>query len=121
MSETMIAELIQTAVTLIVIPFIIVPALNYVKAKIANDNFKKYFDIMDDAVLTAVKSINQTYVDALKKEGTFGEEEKQEAFMMARTKVLSTMGDAAIEAIQQLKGDKWDEYLRDKIEAAIKK
>lgn len=120
MSETMIAELIQTVVTVIIIPFIVIPLLNQVKAKVQNDNIKKYLEIFDDAVITSVKAVSQTYVDALKKEGTFGEEEKQDAFLKAKTKILSTAGDSAIAAIIQLKGDKWDEYLMDKIEAAVK-
>jgi hypothetical protein len=121
MSETLLSELINTIVTLIVIPFIVVPLFKALKAKVNNDNLVKYFNILEDAVSTSVKAVAQTYVDALKKEGSFDQESKEEAFIMAKTKVLSTVGDSAIKAIKEIKGEKWEEYLEDKIEAAIKK
>lgn len=89
-----------------------------IKSKIHSDNVVKYLDVAEDAVCTAVASISQTYVESLKKTGSFDEEAQKTAFNEAKYAALSIMGTSAEEAVSSLYGD-LDEWLTHKIEYYI--
>ena len=48
-----------------------------------NDQLVKYIDAATDAISKAVLTVNQTYVDSLKKQGKFDEEAAKTAKQMA--------------------------------------
>lgn len=64
-----------------ILPLLITYGILFLKVKIKeqeknleNDQLVKYIDAATDAISKAVLTVNQTYVDALKKEGKFDAE-----------------------------------------------
>ena len=88
-------------------------------AKIDDENAKRLLEEACDAVMTAVICTNQTYVDALKKNGTFSMENQKEAFQKSYETALSIMSVEARDLIEELYGDV-QTWLTAKIEAAVK-
>ena len=86
--------------------------------KIKNDTTKKYIDMLDKTVIECVLATKQTYVDALKKEGTFDIEAQKKAFQLTFDAITSTLTDEAQvylnTAVKDLKA-----YITTKIEASI--
>lgn len=83
--------------------------------KLDSEKASKYMNMACDAVAQAVTYTAQTFVDALKEEGTFTKEKQIEAFERARDKALDILGDAALEALDEIYGD-FDVWLDTKIE-----
>ena len=80
-----------------------------------NDTADKYMSIACDAVTQAVTCTSQTFVDALKAEGTFTKEKQLEAFNMAKAKALNILSDTTVAALWEIHGD-LDAWLDTKIE-----
>lgn len=80
---------------------------------------KKYVGMVSDTVIDCVKAVNQTFVDALKKDNAFTKEAQQEAFIQAYGNVLLLLSDDCKEYITETFGD-LERYLTNKIEAAVK-
>ena len=72
-----------------------------------------------DAVSAAVAATSQTYVDALKKAGSFDLEAQKQAAAMALSACISAISPAAKEFIVAAYGD-LTEYLTNKIEAEVR-
>lgn len=110
-------------ITSVIVPLLIAItgyAVNYLNNKIKNDKAEKYILIAEDAVCTAVTSVAQTYVDALKKDGKFDEEAQKVAFDEAKYKAVAIMGEAAREALKEVFGD-IDSWLDNKIQYYVRK
>jgi hypothetical protein len=45
-----------------------------IKNRTTNTTQKKYLDMLNNTIINCIKATNQTYADALKKEGTFTKE-----------------------------------------------
>ena len=56
-------------------------------AKIENDNVQKYLNMLNNTISQCVIATNQTYVEALKKEGKFDLEAQKIAFNKTKTSV----------------------------------
>ena len=80
-----------------------------------NDTASKYMDMACEAVTQAVTCTAQTFVDALKAEDAFTMDKQLEAFDMARNKAKQILGNAALEALNEIYGD-FDAWLETKIE-----
>ncbi|MCD8308868.1 MAG: hypothetical protein LUD19_03355 [Clostridia bacterium] len=72
-----------------------------------------------DAVCTAVTSTNQTYVDTLKKSGTFTLENQQEAFQKSYETAIAIMSQETKDFIASAYGS-LSEWLTAQIEAQVK-
>ena len=90
-----------------------------VKANTDNAIFQKYLDMLDNTVTTCVQTTNQTYVDALKKAGTFDKEAQEQAFKQTYSAVLDILTDEAILYLTNMVGD-FEMLLKNKIEASVK-
>lgn len=122
-------ETLNIIITAIIVPTIaaLVPLFiaflntktNELKQKVNNEKLTKYIDIAEDAIETAVVSVTQTFVDALKKEGNFDEVAMRIAFTEAKNKAILIMGDSAREALKQAYGD-LDAWINSKIEFYVK-
>ncbi len=88
-------------------------------AKIKDETAKKYYDLATEAVLKAVQYTTQTYVDSLKKSGTFTKEAQETAF--AQTKILAEamITQSAKEIITEAYGD-FNTWITAQIEATVK-
>lgn len=91
----------------------------YIKSKIKNQNYSKYVDIAEKAVETAVASVGQTVVDVHKKNDTFDQAAKEEAFARAKEISLSIMGQAAKDVVTEAHGD-FNAWIDNQIEKHVK-
>lgn len=91
-----------------------------IKNRTTNTTQKKYLDMLNNTIINCIEATNQTYVDALKKEGTFTKEAQQIAFMKTFNAVFDILTDDAVEYLTECVGD-LDIYITQKIEAEIKK
>lgn len=109
-----------------ILPLLIVYATTFLKVKIKeyeeqlnNDQLNKYIDTATDAISKAVISVNQTYVDTLKKQGKFDAESQAKAKQMAIDKAKELITEDSKEAINTLYND-FEAYLNDAIEALVR-
>ena len=91
----------------------------YLEVKVENATFAKYADQIAKAVSTAVIYVAQTYVDELKKSGTFTEENQKIAMQKALEVAKKQLTQEALEFIEITYGD-ITEYLTSKLEAEVK-
>ena len=89
------------------------------KEKIKNEKISNTLDNVVTMVLDVVTSVNQTYVDELKKKGEFTEETAKEAFNKSKETALKMLSEDAAKIIVAVYGD-IDVYLDTLIEATVK-
>ena len=89
------------------------------KVKIENEKISTTLDGVVTMVLDVVEATNQTFVDELKKNGTFTKEAAEEAFNISKDKALKMLSNEAADIIVKVYGDV-DVYLNTLIEATVK-
>ena len=89
-----------------------------IKDKTKSETAKKYIEMLDDTIINCVVATNQTYVDALKKAGSFDAEAQKQAFKLTYDAVMAILTDEAQvylnEAIKDLNA-----YITNKIESGV--
>lgn len=89
-----------------------------IKDKTKSEIAKKYIEMLDDTIINCVVATNQTYVDALKKAGSFDAEAQKQAFKLTYDAVMAILTDEAQlylnEAIKDLNA-----YITNKIESGV--
>ena len=89
-----------------------------IKDKTKSETAKKYIEMLDDTIINCVVATNQTYVDALKKAGSFDTEAQKQAFKLTYDAVMAILTDEAQvylnEAIKDLNA-----YITSKIESGV--
>lgn len=98
--------------------YLIKVKINELKEKTKNETEKKYLDMLDKTICEAVIATNQTYVEALKKEGQFDIEAQKEAFKQTYETVMKLLTDEAKKYISTAVGD-LEAYVQNKIEAEV--
>ena len=88
-------------------------------AQTDNMTIKAFLAEATDAVSTAVTYTSQTFVDALKKEGSFDKDKQQEALEKSLDKAISLLSEPAKKALEDIYGD-LAAYLTSKIEAEVR-
>ena len=87
-------------------------------AKTKNETTKKYIEMLDKTIVECVIATNQTYVEALKKQGSFDAEAQKKAFQLTFDSIMAILTDDAqsylTEAIKDL-----NVYITNKIEAQV--
>lgn len=76
-----------------------------VKAKTDNELAHKYLDMIVDTVTRCVMATNQTYVDTLKKEGSFDKEAQEIAFQKTFNAVMAILSEDMKQYIIETFGD----------------
>lgn len=79
----------------------------------------KYIKMLTETICTCVVATNQTYVEALKKEGKFDAEAQKKAFQMTYDAVMNILSEEAKEYLQNIYGD-LNAFLTNMIEAQVK-
>ncbi len=109
-----------------ILPLLITYGILFLKVKIKeqeknleNDQLVKYIDAATDAISKAVLTVNQTYVDSLKKQGKFDEEAAKTAKQMAIDKAKALITEDSKTAIETLYSD-FEAYLNDAIEELVR-
>ena len=123
-------SLLQTVVEVCVIPLLGVLTVYLVKfikdksieiqGKVDNDTADKYIGMIADTISACVLATNQTYVEALRKEGAFTAEAQKEAFALTYDAVMSILTEEAKVYLANLYGDVTT-YITAKIEAEVNK
>lgn len=92
---------------------------NEIQIKVDNDLADKYIAMLDKTITDCVIATNQTYVEALKKEGKFDAEAQTKAFEETKNAVLAILSDEAKSYLTSIVGD-LQLYMNKKIEAEVK-
>lgn len=111
---------IVTCIVLPLISFIGIKFTQWLNTKIKNDKGKALMERATQIVLDAVRCVFQTYVEALKKSGSFDQKAQIYAFNLAKDTALKQLGDDAKDYISENYGD-LQEWLKTEIEASINK
>jgi hypothetical protein len=88
------------------------------KAKLKNETANKYIDMLDKTISECVLATSQTYVESLKKAGTFDGEAQKQAFKLTYDAVMDILTDDAKEILGEAVTD-LGAYVSTKIEAAV--
>ena len=114
---TIVGGLVGIAFT--VVSAVLVPMLvAWLKTKTNNEVITKAIERAGDIIIKAANTTTQTYVEALKKAGTFDVEAQKTAFNMTMTSVLTLLNDETKQAIIDTYGD-LEKWLTTEIEAAV--
>lgn len=90
----------------------------WLNSKIKDRKLAKYSSDITEIVLSAVQRVFQTYVETMKKNGTFTEEAQKEALAKAKVIISSELTDELKDYITENYGD-INEYINTQIEAMI--
>lgn len=86
--------------------------------KTKSETTKKYIEMLDKTIVECVLATNQTYVEALKKAGSFDKEAQEKAFKLTYEAIMAILTEEAElylnEAIKDLNA-----YITNKIEAQV--
>ena len=72
---------------------------NEINSKTDNETAQKYTNMIYQTVVDCVIATNQTYVDSLKKSGSFDEAAQKEAFNRTMNAIMTILSDDAKEYI----------------------
>lgn len=86
--------------------------------KVENETQKKYLEMLNSTITDCVIATTQTYVDSLKKQGSFDAEAQKVAFTMTYESVIKLLTDEAAEYLNEAVGD-LQLYITQKIEAEV--
>lgn len=121
-------ELITQIFQVCIIPLLgvlttyLIKFINSKTAEIANnrknETEKKYINMLNDTISSCVAATTQTYVDALKKQGSFDLKAQQVAFSMTYEAVIKLLTEEATEYLNEAIGD-LSIYITQKIEAEV--
>lgn len=89
-------------------------------SKTDNEIAQKYTNMVYQTVVDCVIATNQTFVESLKKSGSFDEAAQKEAFNRTMNAIMTILSDDAKEYIAEATGD-LNTYLTQLIEAEVNK
>lgn len=103
-----ILNIISVVVTAVILPLISYAGtrlITWLNTKIKDENAKQQLTVATDIVTNAVRSVFQTYVEELKKNGTFDKESQKVALIKAKNDALAQMTDETKEYITKNYGN----------------
>lgn len=92
--------------------------VTWLNTKIKDKKMAQHATAVFEIVMNSVKTIAQTYVDTMKKEGKFTKENQEKAFQMALDLIKGQLTPELIKYIQDNFGD-LELYLKTQIESVI--
>lgn len=116
-----ILNIISVVVTAVILPLISYAGarlIAWLNAKIKDENAKLQLIVATDIVMNAVRSVFQTYVETLKKNGTFDKESQKVALIKAKDDALAQMSDEIKDYITKNYGD-LETWITTQIESTI--
>lgn len=113
----------------VVIQFLVLPILIYAAKRLGGflkekmnaaktDEERSFLRLIDDLVEVCVKATNQTFVDALKKEGKFDEAAHEEAFQRTLDSILENLTSEMRTYIESIT-DSYTSFFAPRIESAV--
>lgn len=88
------------------------------KATTDNELYHKYIDMLEQTIINCVIATNQTYVDALKREGKFDGKAQKIAFQKTYNSVMAILSEDAKTYLNEAIGD-LQAYIINQIEAQV--
>lgn len=116
-----ILNIISVVVTAVILPLISYAGarlITWLNTKIKDENAKQQLTVATDIVMNAVRSVFQTYVETLKKNGTFDKESQKVALIKAKDDALAQMSDEIKDYITKNYGD-LETWITTQIESTI--
>lgn len=116
-----ILNIISVVVTAVILPLISYAGarlIAWLNAKIKDENAKQQLTVATDIVMNAVRSVFQTYVETLKKNGIFDKESQKVALIKAKDDALAQMSDEIKDYITKNYGD-LETWITTQIESTI--
>ena len=116
-----ILSIISVVVTTVVLPLITLAGtklIQYLNSKIKDEKTRRILTGLTEIVERAVRSVFQTYVEALKKNNAFDKEAQITALNLAKTEILKELNDETVEFIKENYGDT-NSFIITQIEATI--
>lgn len=116
-----ITSIISIVVTTVVLPLITLGGtklIQYLNSKIKDENAKRILTSIAASVERSVRVVFQTYVESLKKSGTFDKEAQKTALVVAKQEVMRELDIEAKEFIVNNYGD-LNAFITNQIEATI--
>lgn len=113
--------IISTVVTVVILPLITLAGnklIGWLGTKLKNEKAVGYIQKATTIVLNAVKSVFQTYVDSLKKSGTFNEEAQKTALGQCKVIIHAQLTDDVKAFLTEAYGD-FEVWVNTQIEASI--
>ena len=92
--------------------------IKQIKQKTDNDLLDKYLSMLENTITDCVIATTQTYVDSLKKQGSFDADAQKVAFTKTYTNVMKILTEDAKEYLEQALGD-LESYIYNKIESEV--
>ena len=86
--------------------------------KAKNETTKKYLEMLDKTITDCVIATNQTYVDALKKAGSFDAEAQKQAFQLTYNAIMAILTEDAQEYLGEAIKD-LNSYITTRIESQV--
>lgn len=83
-----------------------------------NEIANKYINLLSETITQCVIATNQTYVESLKKSGSFDAEAQKEAFRRTYESVMNILTVEAKQYLSNIYGD-LDKYITSKIESEV--
>lgn len=114
-------NVLSVLLTAVIIPLISIAGtqlIKFINSKIKNNELAKQLTTATTIVTNAVRVVFQTYVDALKKNGSFDKEAQIEALNRAKNIALSQITEDTKSYIEDKYGD-FNNWLTIQIEATI--
>ena len=113
-----IISVVVTALIFLLISYAGARLIAWLNAKIKDENAKQQLTVATDIVMNAVRSVFQTYVETLKKNGTFDKESQKVALIKAKDDALVQMSDEIKYYITKNYGD-LETWITTQIESTI--
>lgn len=73
--------------------------------EIENERAKAYMDLFEETIAKCVKTTNQTFVEALKKDGLFNKEAQEEAFNKTLHNVKAVLSEDCLKYLDMMTAD----------------
>lgn len=115
--EVCIIPLLGVATTYLVL--FLKSKINALKETSKSDKVDKYLSMLNDTVENAVLATTQTYVDELKKNGSFDATAQRMAFEITYKTIMSSLTDEAKKYLAEVTTD-LEQYVTEMIEAKVK-
>lgn len=125
MKDYFTPEIINTILTMLVVPLLALVAksiIAYTKHKIAhleqrigNEAVNSLLERAADGIESAVIAVNQTFVEALKQQGSFDAVAMEKSFRLAKEKAIILLSESAKEELSLVVGD-LEAWIETKIE-----
>lgn len=114
-------NILSVVVTAVVVPLISLlgsKLVQWIGTKVKDEKAAAFLSKASEIVLSAVKSVFQTYVDSLKKSGSFDVEAQKTALSKATEIIKSQLGTDLTDYIKANYGD-LDKWITTQVEATI--